>query len=663
MKLEWDRLDILIVRRRTKKPSPAMPGQVVAGAHRVGKVALVGLGVDGWFCSDTHIQGKLGGIHVEDLSPAGKKYRDIVSMGTEGFAHKTVSDPIEAGCFSTNHLDSLSFSIQRSRQPQPASSGPLYHIVVSVSMPSIYYTHSVNFIYEIEEFISDFKFYSGQLSESVRKAAVGVARGLVGQKSHLAEGLDKLAFLGPAKTSMSLDDEKEVDVVDGAVPVAENHLFYNISIQSPVIVVPSSLRGEDTLVAHLGEISLQNQFPLTFDDFSSLCPGIAQVPQTERIVLKVTNMSLHASHDRESREWLVSTTTPTSRGASCPGRWSKVLKETSAELQIDRCIWKTSSGEEGKGVEGASESLLVRPDVILVGKVVEPLLVRLPKEVFDHIQKILKHGLHKSTRSVPVPASSRSATSEPSSSVSESRPASLSVGQNREKLTSSQGDALPKMICSFSLSKLSFELKHMIEGKERDLVFVSFEDFSFHCKKLDPSVASFKLSLKSIVIEDLLQQKDSEYRYLFASSTKPLPFLLPLSSSFHSLRSQSFGNLIPPVGRQLVLPMVQPGSSFRLQTFNSPLRSFSSRRSSSMGSPDCSKSGKGDDDAGGVAGSRACSGGVSEHAADLLSIEGQYCDKYSPLYSTKHNSVSCMNMFVVPTLLGLFKHTHVHVCV
>eukprot|EP00731_Ephydatia_muelleri_P014885 Em0008g605a len=409
MKLEWDRLDILIVRRRrwrTKKasPGPLSDHQVTVGAQQVGRVTLVGLGVQAWFRSDTQIQGKLSGIGVHDLSSPSNKYRNIFSMGTEGFVQKTAPNVVEVGNLTMGHSDDLSFSIQRSFQPQTSLSGPQYRIFVSVSMPSIYYTHSVDFIYEMEAFVSDFKFYSGQLSESLRKAAVGMARGLVGPKSHLAEGLDKLSFLGPAKTSLSLDDEGEADVADGAEPVPiENQLLYDISIQSPVIVVPSSLSGEDTLIAHLGEISLRNEFTSNCDDLSSLCPGIPRVPQTERIALKVTNMSLHASHDGESREWLVSTTTTLSstgrRGMlSRPGRWSKVLKETSVELRIDRCIWKVES-EEGKGGEEGEEA--VRPDVILVGKIIDPVLVKLPKEVFDHIQKILKHGLRKSKTAEP----------------------------------------------------------------------------------------------------------------------------------------------------------------------------------------------------------------------------------------------------------------------
>ena len=651
VKLEWDRLDVLIVRRMGRRgPKKASPGplpdhQVTTGARSVGRITLVGLGAQAWFRSDTQIQGKISGIGVDDLSSPGTKYHNIVSMGTEGFVQKTVNVMDTGYPATTGHSDDLSFLIERSLQPQTTqSSGPQYRIFVSLSMPSIHYTHSVDFIYEMEAFVSDFKFYSGQLSDSLRKAAVGVARGLVGPKSHLAEGLDKLAFLGPAKTSMSLDDEMEGDGIDGAPPSSsaaiENHqLLYDISIQSPVIVVPSSLSGEDTLIAHLGEISLRNDFTLECDDFASLCPErIAQIPRTERIALKVTNMSLHASHDGESREWLISMTTATPVGQrpvpSRPGRWCKVLKETSVELRIDRCIW----GAEGE--EGSGEAPALRPDVILVGKIVDPVLVRLPKEVFDHIQKILRHGLHKSSASKPSRCESiRGADSGPvpMSSGTESQPTSVSS-------SGGQGEGLPKMICSFSLAKLSFELKHMIEFKERDLVFVSFEDFSFHCKKLDPSVASFKLSLKSIVIEDLLQQKDSDYRYLFASSTKPLPFLLPLSSSFHNLRSQSFGNLLPPLGRQLLL-MVQPGASFRQQTLNySPLRSFSSRRSLSREGSEGPKLslGKGDSHGGGHdlgSPTSSASSGVSD-LPDLLSIEGQYCDKHSLLYSTKYNSVS-----------------------
>ena len=644
MKINFERLGVRLLRKvESKKRHLKQDRDPGSSSRLVANLTFYGLSVEARVSADVAINGRLEAIQVTDITPSGKKYPNIVSMGLQNGSILKADESMTEGVPNLGTgkgSQCLSFSIHRSPQSF-SSANQSYDIHLSGFVPSIHYTHSVNFVYETERFVSEFHLY---LTNTLTSAAVGVAKGLVRDKSQLAEGLGKLSTsFGPALASKQsvnqpniLSDRTQVEETDVGLPFgSRDQLYFDISIQTPVIVLPSSLHSDECLVAHLGEISIKNEFVQqserrspTEEEGTSLSSS-AIYSETDRMVLKISNMSLHAAGDKASREWLVS---EYKNGGPSPSKnWSRVLKEATLMVQIDRrlgnqsCDVSTESTEDGVAAN----------DVIISGKICEPLLIWLSKDVFDQIRTTLKHGLHR--KATPRAKPEQGTKMEGGTG----RQSSMSTGSLKRKVKFSSlvlpeetSDSLPKISASFSLPKLSLELKHMVGGQERNLVYVSFEDFAIQCNVSEPHLVSVDLTLKSIIIEDLLQPKDSEYRYLLASSSKPLPFLSPVITpplTLHRLtKTKGLGSSI---ARHL-LPMAHLMSTPKAPTSQSPLRSFSPYQDDV---PKTERNSLREEESGHASQEAASS---FSDTGDLLTINAQFVDEECPEFATKYNSVS-----------------------
>ena len=579
------------------------------------------LSVEAKRSEDTSVlEGQLEGIKVTDLTEIGRKYRDILTIGNAP-GEKTDGERIKRTGSEEAVPHNLRFSVHISPQSGISS---IYHstndVHFSISVPSIHYTHSVNLVREMEIFVSEFKEISQAVMETFSSATVGVAKRIVNEKSQFAKQLS--TSLGPRSlhssafhpTGMLLPEIETVDAPLDSTP--SDHLYLEILVQSPVITLPSSLHGDKCLVAYLGEISVKNSFGRDHGLTDSLSTSIAGVlqPERETLAVKIDRMSLHATHDVQSRELLVAS----GGKASQQGKWWKVLDETSAVVKIDRRVgrdereeegrkgsverdanldevdfkmksepWirgsdtKNRGQEEGKQAERQTPSVWVNDnaevetnlpaDVAVTGEICDPLLISLPKEVFDQIRVTLKHGIYKA-----APQTRKKQSSEPPK-VSHSVTSSLSSqGVPKSEQSESRKDLPQTLSISFSLPQLSLQLKHTIDAKEKDLVFISFEEFTANCHKSEPYVTLVELGLKSIVIEDLIQEKESEYRYILASSTKPFTGISPLrsTSSFGlqrlTLSSSPLSHPLLPLSHLMSsTPRVAPSLDS-----DSPLRSF-----------------------------------------------------------------------------------------
>jgi vacuolar protein sorting-associated protein 13D len=69
----------------------------------------------------------------------------------------------------------------------------------------------------------------------------------------------------------------------------------------------------------------------------------------------------------------------------------------------------------------------------------------------------------------------------------------------------------------FELPCLAVVLKGQYKGVEQAMVEMGFQDFRVHYLKCEPHETSIKMSLKSLLVEDLLQPKDSPHRMLVVS--------------------------------------------------------------------------------------------------------------------------------------------------
>jgi vacuolar protein sorting-associated protein 13D len=604
---------------------------------------LYGLSVEGKMStSDISIQGRLEGVHARDISPAGKKYSEILTIGTGEETH-----PLQpAHC--------LSFSLNRSSQSSVSLSEPSHtghsDVHLTVFVPAIHYIHSVNFVYEIEVFVSDFvKYFTSAMASTFKSAAVGVAKGLVRQESQLAESLSRLhSSFGHAETPSP--DPSEADKVVGPREETDtglpfqfggSKLYFDISVQSPVIVLPTSLSKEDCLVAHLGEITVSNEY-LSYSSSeqgsgSELTASVyhSTPPSVERVMLSVSNISLHATHTRESRLKLESF----QPDQTYPEHCCKVLREISMEFQIDKQLAprNTSTGCGGQRDVDADVTFDSEAgkdaDLSISGRVCDPLLIELPKAVFDQLKTTLKHGIRrKPRRKSRGPQFSRK---EGSKKV---------YGASREANRTVQFDPVvqvheppadkhfPTIFASFSLPKLSLELKHVIDHQDRNLVYVSLDDLSVQYEQRDIDYLSVDLALKSIIIEDLLQPEDSEFRNILASSSKPLPFpLSPVPQARKVLRNITS---IPSPLAQHIFPLSHLMSTPKpahTDTNHSPLRSFSScsdRKDSSSKADDTRSTVKEE------------SSTFSETCTDLLTVRAFYVNKSHPQFVEKYDSVS-----------------------
>ena len=558
---------------------------------------------------ETSLHGRLEGVKVTDLTEAGKKYRDIISMGNdriggsegerEGWreGERERQTELDRGDNNGQHSQFLNFSVHISQRSNGSSNAN--DVSVTLFIPPIHYTHSVNIIQEMELFVSEFHELSRAVMQSFSSAAVVMAKGIVNEKSQFAEQLS--TSLGPRLINLSMPPtgEPEIESIDAPLDSspARDHLYLNISIQSPVIVLPSHLHGDKCLIAYLGEISIENKFTSENSNVS-LSKSIDDVHspiEREIITLKIINISLHATHDVKSRMLLIANGGNSDKVTSGGLLW-KVIQETSIALEVERRLEEGRGGREGGGGRGgwrgdranyrenldtgedkvdkawddgskdASEGDRVNDrdileagdeeatepqnekdapnvcdtvsddvvtDVMVTGKICDPLLIQLPKDVFDQIRVTLKHSLYKS-----LPRKRRGANTKmtsPPSGRSKVISQSVTSSQSSQTLPKSEQSLKteshsPTISVNFSLPRLSLELKHRIDSRERDLVYISFDEFTMCCRKSRPHETSIDLALKRIVIEDLLQEEQSEYRYLLSSSTKPFPGLSPMGS-------------------------------------------------------------------------------------------------------------------------------------
>jgi len=617
--------------------------------HLIGEVSLVELAIMASFSNEMRITGQLSSVCVRDLTNIGQKYPLIFSSGLDSSnAASTIAD-------GQNNRDpevALNFTISQNF----TGSCSEYHIDVLVA--AMCYTHSTNFISEVELFISEFKQYMEAVKNSLRNAAVGVAKGMVSDKSRIVEGLSKLSVsFGPTQ-SLRLqegDDTDEVDAIQQGSYTADKS-YIKVNVRSPVIVLPRSSTSNECLVAHLGEISFKKyekslSEPVGNDDTLPSSHG-CHSDVIDRLRVSVSNISLHAT---KSPEALSSITRcrdiPNSRDSF------KVLREVSVSLRIDWCQPDPLQEEEGVAPNEADvfidrDEIASYPELIIFATIKEPVLMELPKDVFDQAKSTLKNILRSRKKHSETTVANMEGVAEPS-------PRPTSPQDKKVRFQShvvthtlpATAKSLPKISANFSLPKLTVELKETIEEKERNLVYISLDQFDVKMGQVEQYRTDFDLSLHSIIIEDLLQPKDSEYRYLFASCNKPLKPISPVATPMSSLKIPSLFQQPNTIMKSLTSPLVSlshyMSSPKPARARVSPLRAFSPNV---MESDSDKPNDRHEDEKKDTAGSSILeeqneeSLNMANFLKDLVSIKAFYIDKNCPDFQTKYESVSLVRV-------------------
>jgi len=436
VKVSFERLGVRMLRTvRSSKiartpTTPSVAFKSSSASRFFSSIMLYGLTAEGKISTDISLSGRIEGVYVKDVTSKGQNYPDILLVGNQKFEDSGLRE--EEGRYTSQDpgvvhdvAQFLSFSLARSPHssitghevpclPQPGYKSDVH---LSVFIPAIHYVHSVNFVYEMELFVIHLIKDFTVMSSTFKDAAVDVAKGLVGEKTKLTKGLSRLhSSFGHAQLPVVEEtlDNTGVDETDAGlvVELSNSRFFFDVSVQSPVIVLPSSLQREECLVAHLGEVKASNEYVCGGEgqdamldnslEESVVIHAARRRTQGEIMMFNDSNISLHATETRESRQQLEDSLSE----QSIPYHCHKVLKEASVSLQIEKHLknGKSRGGRSGgvsrKDGSTAVGSVLGMPsaDLVVDCKVCDPLTVQLPKKVFDQIRTTLNHGIRKKPR-------------------------------------------------------------------------------------------------------------------------------------------------------------------------------------------------------------------------------------------------------------------------
>lgn len=636
---QFERLTVRLVRgiQVPSSPSCSPTSSQSSASHKhatcrlVGEISLFQLQVKANFSNEMQITGQLSSVNVRDLTNTGQKYSTVFSSGNKADASLNTVDDNGTGSSSSSGA-ALNFEIAQKCNDDCSE----YHIDVRVA--AMCYTHSTNFVSEVELFISEFQQYLEMVKNSLRSAAVGVAKGIVRDKSRIAEGLSKLSeSFGPHHSTKMLDeDSTDKATAEDYNSLSTDKCYIKVDVQSPVIILPRSSTSNECLIIHLGEMLFVNK-PLgcnATEDVNTI---------VDRVEITVSNISLHSTKSPEALTTVTSCRdTPNSRDCF------KVLQKASVLLIID---WVQSEGlqdeevgvaeTEGEDVFDGMVEASSTSKLIVSVTVREHILLNLPKDVYDQAKSTLKNIL-RSRKEIPV--TSKEDLTKPSSaptSPQNKRP----VQFQSYVTTDAPQSSLPKISAKFSLPRLTLELKETIEEKERQLVFIDLKQLKVEMEQVERYCTNFDLHLHSIVIEDLLQPKDSKYRYLFASSDEPVKVISPVATPVSSLAIPSAFQRQSLIVSSLTTPLFSfsryMSSPKPARTRTSPLHAFVPEAAGADGHRQqeddekvAAESSVLDDD------DDEESSKMANSLRDLVSIKACYIDKNCPDFQTKYKSVS-----------------------
>ena len=435
-------------------------------------------------------------------------------------------------------------------------------------MASVCYIHSPPFLKDLSLCVTDFKEYTAMIGSSIKTAAQEVALGFVKKMSDHSSIYDSNISLSNIESFQRLDStprENLEDIIDK--DDMQDEIISSIKIdavlQTPIVIIPRVPNSPHVLVAHLGQITLNNVNPnelcgvqssSTFNMNSSLSNTLPQSAQ-EKVFVEVKNMSVFSKNLHEqntSHDVPINVTT----GKKSFGKMdahlgvsreaTSILHDTTLELNLEK-VYKSSLETCNKmedidllsGIPRKSPSRNlsdVEKWLHVEGRMVTPLKLSLSKQVYEQILQTLDHIALPDDDIVAKDASTIQSNASLAHIAEESNGNSLHSSVSALKLEESGNAGIsisdqpaedilkpvdkPLLVYGhFDLPHISICLTGNLGGSEdQGLVDISLQDFQVNFERADAHTKSFEVFLQSLLMEDLLQQPDSKHRHLMASA-------------------------------------------------------------------------------------------------------------------------------------------------
>ncbi|XP_033219342.1 vacuolar protein sorting-associated protein 13D isoform X2 [Belonocnema kinseyi] len=450
---------------------------VMQESHLVGqKIATATMSdarIQATLSSNYSISGSLGGLQVLDQTLIGKTHQRIISVGRDPLADPP-HHPLEHFSSLTKPTEAFRFSASRSFK-QSDLDGLETVADITIRVGSVWYTHAPHLISELRSCADEFKQYLSNLARQIGAAATDMAIGLVQAEDWTIPQRKRLPSFSMEGTENSGSLSLKLDVV----------------LDSPVLVIPRASHSPQVFVAHLGTMSLQHE-PLA---------GATR----HKLSLEVRDMNLY-SLDVSSKLNQVQSNLPVRAEEmySCKESGKPILHDTLLRVVVEK---ERITQLQSPGFLG--EDTPPNPILQVHGVVVTPLKVSLTRAQYEQLLDTI-HRLFSISVMEPV-----------------QKPQTATTVSYSEKLSYSEKFDLSLKVL-FELPALSVELKQ--DRLEQPLVELSMRDFVAKYEKLHKNESTTQVSLRSLLMEDLLCPVGSRHRFMMQSSV-PTRARLPVGVS------------------------------------------------------------------------------------------------------------------------------------
>ncbi|KAJ3586857.1 hypothetical protein NHX12_013249 [Muraenolepis orangiensis] len=542
--VEINRLNLLLLRTVSTGTisSPEKKGLKIATASITGTKVNFSMG------SRLEVNGSLGSMQLVDLTQEGGRNQFVVSIGN---VEDICSTPGEAIFFADpegSSSEALNFQLTEKSQ------GECY---LQLHMASLHYNHSAKFLKELSLSATE----AEDTFRSVLKSAATKVSTVLATKTAEYSGMVSL-FETPLKRSRTqsqcwaygYEDKEDVPEMEPESPLGTLlvKLTLDISIESPVVSIPRKPGHPELLVGHLGSILIQNF--VTGQD--------AKGEKLQVMVKDIRLYSLSMSHlvmRKPTRNSSAGSCSSPSHGglnlsqeepqftrhnffeSLSRGKAFHILKDTTIQFTLEKVpIDKDSQFTYLDLDESYESSGLLRVE----GKFVNPVQVFLCKPVYEQVLQTLDNlSLIEEQRASPSeppvpPPPTPSSTKPPRfpdpqgglfardppshGSLSYCSLSSPSPLQHHHHTAGLQAPSFTQVHATFRVEELQVQLTADLTQGSQGLVCLRFQDLEGDFTKDHPQALAVQLALRSLLMEDLLEQNpESKHKHLMVSRGAP----------------------------------------------------------------------------------------------------------------------------------------------
>lgn len=593
--VEIHRLNLLLLR--------TVSTGTVLGAEKKGlKIAtasITGTKVNVSMGSRLDINGSLGSMQLVDLTQEGGRSQFVVSIGSADspstlggltFLADTGGSPTEA----------LNFRLMEKSQGECS---------LHLQMASLHYNHSAKFLKELSLSANEVE----DNFRSMLKSAATKVSTVLATKTAEYSGMVSL-FETPSRRTRTqsqswafpFEDEEDLPMEEpeSALDTFLVKLTLNISIESPVVSIPRKPGHPELLVGHLGSITIQNF--VTGQD--------SEGEKLQVLVKDIRLYSVNMSHlvlKRASRGDKAGNMSPSRNGTINPdepqftrhdffeslsrGKAFHILKDTTIQFTLE----KVPIDEDSQFTFLTTEEPCRSTGLLRIeGKFVNPVQVFLCKPVYEQVLQTLDNlslieeqrvtPSQPPTPPPPTPSSTRPHRfPDPQGGLFARDPPYINFTHSSLSSPLPLQSHKPALHTSFTqikvtlhVAELQVQLSADLTQGSQGLVSLRFQDLEGDFTKDHPHLLTVQLALRSLLMEDLLEQNpESKYKNLMVSRGAPKPSTFSPKEYLSQSCPSASNALYPDMPRSLPAHMEEAQNVFQHYQRHPSTPSATSRKS------------------------------------------------------------------------------------